>query len=224
MAPRRGRQRSCLRPIRRCQGELRAGRRLRLRPAHPADAGRAWAWASTTGTLPLNHLSGGQKTRALLARLLLEQPDLLILDEPTNHLDMEAVEWLEDTLRVWDGARPGRQPRPLFPGPRGQYHLGDEPHGDRELFGATTPPTCSSARIAGSVTSSVYQGRKSPPGGAKWITSSATCGTGQQHAGIGRCAQRLTRDLVIIEKLWPTGAAGQEMDRVTMLNMTGRWT
>jgi ATP-binding cassette, subfamily F, member 3 len=54
--------------------------------------------------MPLNHLSGGQKTRALLARLLLEKPDLLILDEPTNHLDVEAIEWLETTLRNWDGA------------------------------------------------------------------------------------------------------------------------
>jgi ATP-binding cassette subfamily F protein 3 len=54
--------------------------------------------------LPVGHLSGGQKTRVLLARLLLEAPDLLILDEPTNHLDMEAVEWLEGTLRAWPGA------------------------------------------------------------------------------------------------------------------------
>ncbi len=54
--------------------------------------------------MPLNHLSGGQKTRALLARLLLEKPDLLMLDEPTNHLDIEAVEWLERTLREWQGA------------------------------------------------------------------------------------------------------------------------
>jgi ATP-binding cassette subfamily F protein 3 len=53
---------------------------------------------------PLSHLSGGQKTRALLGRLLLERPDLLILDEPTNHLDVEAVEWLEGVLRIWDGA------------------------------------------------------------------------------------------------------------------------
>ncbi len=52
----------------------------------------------------LSHLSGGQKTRVLLGRLLLEKPDLLILDEPTNHLDMEAVEWLERTLRTWPGA------------------------------------------------------------------------------------------------------------------------
>ncbi|MFN2106767.1 MAG: ribosomal protection-like ABC-F family protein [Candidatus Promineifilaceae bacterium] len=53
---------------------------------------------------PLSHLSGGQKTRVLLGRLLLEQPDLLILDEPTNHLDMPAVEWLERTLKTWAGA------------------------------------------------------------------------------------------------------------------------
>ena len=54
--------------------------------------------------LPLSHLSGGQKTRVLLARLLLERPDLLILDEPTNHLDVEAIEWLESALKNWDGA------------------------------------------------------------------------------------------------------------------------
>ncbi len=54
--------------------------------------------------LPLVHLSGGQKTRALLAQLLLDRPDLLILDEPTNHLDVEAVEWLENMLSDWPGA------------------------------------------------------------------------------------------------------------------------
>ena len=61
-------------------------------------------FAESDWALPLNHLSGGQKTRALLGRLLLEQPDLLILDEPTNHLDVEAIEWLEGTLRLWPGA------------------------------------------------------------------------------------------------------------------------
>jgi ATP-binding cassette subfamily F protein 3 len=54
--------------------------------------------------MPLAHCSGGQKTRALLARLLLDQPDLLIADEPTNHLDVAALDWLESTLRAWPGA------------------------------------------------------------------------------------------------------------------------
>ena len=52
---------------------------------------------------PVPQLSGGQRTRALLAKLLLSQPDLLLLDEPTNHLDIDAVEWLEDFFKDWPG-------------------------------------------------------------------------------------------------------------------------
>ena len=53
---------------------------------------------------PVSQLSGGQRTRLLLAKLLLSHPDLLLLDEPTNHLDINAVEWLESFFKDWQGA------------------------------------------------------------------------------------------------------------------------
>jgi sulfate-transporting ATPase len=63
-----------------------------------ADALRLPPWDATIG-----HLSGGEKRRVALCRLLLSKPDMLLLDEPTNHLDAESVEWLEHFLQRFPG-------------------------------------------------------------------------------------------------------------------------
>lgn len=63
-----------------------------------ADALRLPAWDAMVG-----HLSGGEKRRVALCRLLLSKPDMLLLDEPTNHLDAESVEWLEQFLQKFPG-------------------------------------------------------------------------------------------------------------------------
>ena len=61
------------------------------------------ALRTPSGDTPINILSGGERRRVALCRLLLQQPDILLLDEPTNHLDAESVHWLEQHLQQYKG-------------------------------------------------------------------------------------------------------------------------
>ena len=54
-------------------------------------------------TLPFDQLSGGQKTRAQLAALMIREPKFIVLDEPTNHLDSETLDWLEEWVKAYPG-------------------------------------------------------------------------------------------------------------------------
>ena len=71
------------------------------------------------GDTPVNIISGGERRRVALCRLLLQHPDILLLDEPTNHLDAESVAWLEHHLQSYPGTIIRRHPRSVFPRQRG---------------------------------------------------------------------------------------------------------
>ncbi len=95
-----------------------------------ADALRLPAWDAKIG-----HLSGGEKRRVALCRLLLSKPDMLLLDEPTNHLDAESVDWLEQFLTALRGHRGRRDPRPLLPRQRGRMDPRTRPRPRHPLEG-----------------------------------------------------------------------------------------
>src|SRR5258705_10982903 len=76
---------------------------------------------------PVTNLSGGERRRVALCKLLLSKPDLLLLDEPTNHLDAESVQWLEQHLEKYEGAVLAGPPAPDLLAQMAQRILGREP-------------------------------------------------------------------------------------------------
>ena len=98
-------------------------------------------------------LSGGERRRVALCKLLLQQPDLLLLDEPTNHLDAESVQWLEGHLASLPRLRAGRHPRPVLPGQRrrsgSSSSTGARPTPTRATTRRTSRPRRSASRSRG---------------------------------------------------------------------------
>ena len=91
------------------------------------------------GDEPVTHLSGGERRRVALCKLLLEQPDLLLLDEPTNHLDAESVQWLEQHLAQLSRAR-------SWPSPTTGTSSTTSPSGSSSSTAAAPTPTRATTR------------------------------------------------------------------------------
>ena len=108
---------------------------------------------------PVKNLSGGERRRVALCRLLLQKPDILLLDEPTNHLDAESIDWLEQHLQQYEGTVIAVTHDRYFPGPCSRMDSGtgpwrrnsperkllqlagteDQTHGDGRESGKQTP-------------------------------------------------------------------------------------
>ena len=91
--------------------------------------------ARRRATPSVANLSGGEKRRVALTKLLLQKPDLLLLDEPTNHLDAESVLWLEQHLKQYPGAVIADHPRPVLPRQRRRVDRRGRPRPPHRLRG-----------------------------------------------------------------------------------------
>jgi hypothetical protein len=107
-----------------CMAEMGSCRRRSTPPTRgistPSSSRRWMPCSARRRTHPGHVLSGGEKRRVALCKLLLQKPDLLLLDEPTNHLDAESVLWLEQHLAKYHGCSHRRHPRSVLHGQRGR--------------------------------------------------------------------------------------------------------
>ena len=111
----------------------------------------AMGFADSDLDKPVSVLSGGEKTRLSMAKLLASAPDVLALDEPTNHLDIRAVEWLEGFLQRFPRRGPRRVARPPPAGISGTNGLGSGGTASQSVYGRLCflpQPACCRARAA----------------------------------------------------------------------------